>query len=220
MKRKALTSGFTLIELLVVIAILGFLAAVLFPVFAHVRESARQTACLSNLRHLGIAVTQYAQESNGYLPAYNNHQDPNAVLAKKSWPDQGAKLVTSLRPYTGTNEIWFCPSDPYARIGGSPIPVNASYINHRYSSYLFAYFHYDPSPIRLLPLQPPHPENAELNYALFWGNSWGCKANDDSINVSLYSHNGMFNAVMFDGHIRSYRWDDPTCIGTGDGDYQ
>ncbi len=38
--------GFTLIELLVVIAIIAILAAILFPVFAQARESARQTTCL------------------------------------------------------------------------------------------------------------------------------------------------------------------------------
>ena len=40
--------GFTLIELLVVIAIIAILAAILFPVFAKVREKARQTSCASN----------------------------------------------------------------------------------------------------------------------------------------------------------------------------
>ena len=42
-------SGFTLIELLVVIAIIAILAAILFPVFARARESARKTQCLSVL---------------------------------------------------------------------------------------------------------------------------------------------------------------------------
>jgi prepilin-type N-terminal cleavage/methylation domain-containing protein len=40
--------GFTLIELLVVIAIIAILAAILFPVFARARESARKTMCMSN----------------------------------------------------------------------------------------------------------------------------------------------------------------------------
>ena len=43
-------AGFTLIELLVVIAILTILAGILFPVFGQVRERARQTVCVSNLR--------------------------------------------------------------------------------------------------------------------------------------------------------------------------
>lgn len=41
--------GFTLVELLVVIAILAIIMAILFPVFAHVRERARQTdVCLQS----------------------------------------------------------------------------------------------------------------------------------------------------------------------------
>ena len=46
-------SGFTLIELLVVIAIIAILAAILFPVFAQARESARQTTCLSDEKQIG-----------------------------------------------------------------------------------------------------------------------------------------------------------------------
>ena len=42
--------GFTLIELLVVIAIIAILAAILFPVYARIKESARRTMCLSYLR--------------------------------------------------------------------------------------------------------------------------------------------------------------------------
>ena len=50
MKRcqKLTRVGFTLIELLVVIAIIAILAAILFPVFSHACEKARQTTCMSN----------------------------------------------------------------------------------------------------------------------------------------------------------------------------
>ena len=56
--------AFTLIELLVVIAIIAILAAILFPVFAKVREKARQTACMSNLRQVGLGALQYAQDND------------------------------------------------------------------------------------------------------------------------------------------------------------
>jgi len=61
-------SGFTLIELLVVIAIIAILAAILFPVFAQARESARSISCVSNLKQIGTAVRMYAQDYDEEFP--------------------------------------------------------------------------------------------------------------------------------------------------------
>lgn len=57
-----------MIELLVVIAIIAILAAILFPVFAKVREKARQTACLSNEKQMGLAFMQYVQDNDETFP--------------------------------------------------------------------------------------------------------------------------------------------------------
>src|ERR1700727_1097783 len=65
--RTARRSGFTLIELLVVIVIIAILAAILFPVFAKVREKARQTTCLSNMKQLGLALMQYSEDNDEWL---------------------------------------------------------------------------------------------------------------------------------------------------------
>ena len=54
--------AFTLIELLVVIAIIAILAAILFPVFAQAREKARQSACLSNQKQIGMGLSMYIQD--------------------------------------------------------------------------------------------------------------------------------------------------------------
>ena len=56
--------GFTLIELLVVIAIIGILAAMVFPVFARARESARKAVCLSNVKNLALAIQMYLGDNN------------------------------------------------------------------------------------------------------------------------------------------------------------
>src|SRR6478672_9290490 len=67
--KKSHPSGFTLIELLVVIAIIAILAAILFPVFARARESARRATCLSNLKQLGTSFQMYAQDWEETYPS-------------------------------------------------------------------------------------------------------------------------------------------------------
>lgn len=51
--------GFSLVELLAVIAILGTLVSLLLPAIQSARESARRSACTSNLRQMGIAIANY-----------------------------------------------------------------------------------------------------------------------------------------------------------------
>ena len=63
-------SAFTLIELLVVIAIIAILAAILFPVLAGARESARIAQCSSNLHQVAIAVQMYCGDQDGYYPLW------------------------------------------------------------------------------------------------------------------------------------------------------
>lgn len=99
-------NGFTLIELLVVTGIVSLMLTLLLPVMGKARAAAQSTACLSNLRQMGVALTTYIAENKGRLPEYiwvtpstpdvawngywpgilNNYRcNPNALLCPSAW---------------------------------------------------------------------------------------------------------------------------------------
>ena len=95
-------TGFTLIELLVVIAIIAILAAILFPVFAKAREKARQAACISNLKQIGLATGMYETDYDGRFPYW--HWEGDDTHDGVIWP-------YALQPYIRNWGLFACPSD-------------------------------------------------------------------------------------------------------------
>lgn len=101
------TFGFTLIELLVVIDIISILAAILFPVFARVRENARKATCQSNLKQIGIAVMMYVQDYDERYPMRYLYAATASSTGEAGW------YFNVIQPYVKSERgkgVWVCPT--------------------------------------------------------------------------------------------------------------
>lgn len=99
--RRGARRGFTLIELLVVIAIIAILAAILFPVFAKARESARQSACMNNIKQWTTGWTMYTNDYDECVLPYSSDGGSGGVAFP--WN-------ILLQPYVKNVQILRCPS--------------------------------------------------------------------------------------------------------------
>ena len=109
-------SGFTLIELLVVVAIIAILAALLLPALSKAREKARQAACLSNLKQMGLALILYVQDNDDRFPWGST----NSRNTGQWWAE--------LNDYLRNNKVFKCPSD---RTGA----YSYQYLSYAYNRY-------------------------------------------------------------------------------------
>jgi prepilin-type N-terminal cleavage/methylation domain-containing protein len=114
--------GFTLIELLVVIAIIAILAAMLLPALAKAKQKALQTACLANLKQVGVGLAMYVDDNSGYFPPIKTYQNPKDPTSP-SW--NWAKSLGSYLPQLGANatskanRVFICPSARYKSAMGT-----------------------------------------------------------------------------------------------------
>jgi prepilin-type N-terminal cleavage/methylation domain-containing protein len=131
---KSQHRGFTLIELLVVIAIIAILAAILFPVFARAKAAAKNTACLSNGRQVGMAEMMYLSDNDDVTPIFYAY---NSVPAAGRPGHKGVEVL--LLPYCQNKDVFRSPLDvggPYTSVD---VPGARSYWQAYGSSYRFTH---------------------------------------------------------------------------------
>lgn len=138
-------AGFTLIELLVVIAIIAILAAILFPVFAQARESARKTSCASNMKQVGLGILQYNTDNDGAFPQYlqygaggsvtkcRRQDNPTVPCERYTIQDAGNEgymktWQDSIFPYIKSIQVFHCPS--HKRPQKAPNPDDPNEVAH------------------------------------------------------------------------------------------
>jgi len=107
--------GFTLIELLVVIAIIAILLAILMPAMRKIKEIARETACKSNLRNIGLAVHMYLDDYERKIPNTGSSNgflwfESDGVTYRRPGSGSGTYWGTFYKDYLKETKIFGCPS--------------------------------------------------------------------------------------------------------------
>ncbi len=128
--------AFTLLELLVVIAIVAILAGLLLPTLGRSKAQAYNTACVNNLRQLGMAIRLYADGNQERMPSAEilptQPIDPQHPL-----PRICDVLATYVGRAAGTNTnsatVFKCPADRAGRFAaqGSSYEWNFDLNGHR-----------------------------------------------------------------------------------------
>lgn len=190
--------AFTLIELLVVIAVIAILAALLFPVFARARRSAYRTQCVSNLRHLSVAMQQYVEDWDQRYPAAHCDDSYGAHGGRPGLKD-------AMWAYVPDARIWQCPEDKGETYPRGPLGwrrrTPPCYAFYSFSSYFWPGLGppFNGSNPRTLGKRPISDVKKPTITPLLWeARPWHSNYNADE-NYSLSPN--LYNVLYCDGHI-------------------
>jgi prepilin-type N-terminal cleavage/methylation domain-containing protein/prepilin-type processing-associated H-X9-DG protein len=238
-------SGFTLIELLVVIAIIAILAAILFPVFAQARESARSASCKSNLNQIGKGWMMYVQDYDEKTP-YNWWSGtpcaPNTQSMESGGRGAQPIMFARIQPYVKNRKVFLCPSDSNPAGGNDGVEPNTgcgvgdtSMNLQDGNNWHFSYSSSDEAGglgdaskglgegLAMAGIDRPASMFLAFDSQRYYGtpenniDSFGWMPQNNGVNADfLARHHGQVNCAFCDGHVKSLRCSDMFPCERGD----
>jgi prepilin-type processing-associated H-X9-DG protein len=205
-RRRLRTAGYAVIGQGILIGLGAFIVVmiiVLVPVFGQARAKARQAACLSNMKQIGLALSMYSMDYDERLPA--------ARYGSGEWS-------TVLNPYIKNDGVFTCPSDPKPRkitVENTGATYSLSYIpnfsaiarppRRGYSEAMFE------SPAQTITITERNENATDDGVTAYQGDqplSWQQVEDPTSAikkQIAWDRHSGGFNNVFVDGHARFYK---------------
>ncbi len=193
MERK----GLTLVEALVVMAILSVLTGVLAPVLSKAREAARRAKCASNLKQIGLALSMYRQDYDGFnLLALVDWRGGGRIL----WADQLSVYVVGRPARMEEMPVFLCPS-----LGRWEPACDLPHAEHGYTGG-YAYNTYPGAWSGRPGISGLHESQVEdLAGTIAVYESAGChwfERPDWPYSLPCARHNGGLNLLFVDGHVK------------------
>jgi prepilin-type N-terminal cleavage/methylation domain-containing protein/prepilin-type processing-associated H-X9-DG protein len=94
--------GFTLLELLIVVVVIGTLLAILLPSLGRAKQTAGRSACGEQMHALGVAMREYLNENNEFMPVAAQLPSVNTTYPA---------LPVALHTQVIAANVWKCPGD-------------------------------------------------------------------------------------------------------------
>lgn len=128
-----------MVEAVVAVGLIAILTALLLPAIKRARTAASQIACASNLRQVGIGLTQYFTDCRS-LPVRANllaYTNPN-VMKYQDEPDTVADVM---QRYVKSRAVFYCPANSLRRTVDSWWPYTSGTIagSYQYPFWLNSY---------------------------------------------------------------------------------
>jgi prepilin-type processing-associated H-X9-DG protein len=211
--------GFTLVELLVVLGIVMVLSGLALSALAGARKSAQSAMCLSNLRQLAVAATEYAVRNEGsYPPAqWSDAADP-ALFRAWDYTRRGASVLGPGLLWSGVQSpaVQQCaafdgrsqsPGDPYTgynyntsyvgRGTGEGLPARVAAVKQPALTLLFGDGQWSLGANKYM----RSPKRSPTEDPVAYGDGTATRA----AGTQGYRHRGATNAIFCDGHAESLR---------------